>query len=109
MSELGKADFHAIELSGDTIAAALFGQAQVLVSGDDGKSWETRAAPMPLIGLEVDPGDAARWIASTERGTFGSDDGGETWRQLDAIPNVRFSWPAERPALPDRPGRPGEA
>jgi hypothetical protein len=93
VSELGNADFHSIETSGDTIAAALFGQAQVLVSVDDGTSWKTRAAPMPLIALEVDPDDAARWIASTERGTFGSADGGRTWRQRDAIPNVRFSWP----------------
>jgi hypothetical protein len=93
VSELGKADFHAIELSGDTIVGSLFGQAQVLVSVNDGKSWATRAGPMPLIALAVDPGDPARWIGSTERGTFGSEDGGETWRQLDAIPNVRFSWP----------------
>ena len=43
VSELGKADFHAIELSGDTIAGSLFGQAQVLVSVDEGKTLEARA------------------------------------------------------------------
>ena len=106
VSELGKTDFHAIELSGDTIVAALFGQAQVLVSGDDGKTWSTRAAPMPLIALEVDPNDDARWIASTERGTFGSDDGGQTWRQRDAIPNVRFSWPQSDQLYRIDPGGP---
>jgi len=106
VSELGKADFHAIETSGDTIAAALFGQAQVLVSVDDGKSWSTRAAPMPLVALEVDPSDADRWIASTERGTFGSEDGGKTWRQSDAIPNVRFSWPESGQLYRVDPGGP---
>ena len=106
VSELGNADFHAIETSGDTIAAALFGQAQVLVSVNDGKTWSTRAAPMPLVALEVDPGDAERWIASTERGTFGSDDGGETWRQRDAIPNVRFSWPESGQLYRVDPGGP---
>jgi hypothetical protein len=106
VSELGNADFHAIETSGDTIAAALFGQAQVLVSVNGGKSWSTRAAPMPLIALEVDPGDAARWIASTERGTFGSDDAGRTWRQRDAIPNVRFSWPESGQLYRIDPGGP---
>jgi photosystem II stability/assembly factor-like uncharacterized protein len=106
VSELGKADFHAIELSGDTIAGSLFGQAQVLVSVDEGKTWKTRAAPMPLVALEVDPGDPARWIGSTERGTFGSDDAGETWRQLDAIPNVRFSWPESDQLYRIDPGGP---
>ena len=106
VSELGKTDFHAIELSGNMIAAALFGQPQVLVSVDDGKSWETRSAPQPLIALEVDPGDGARWIASTERGTFGSDDGGKTWRQRDAIPNVRFSWPESDQLYRVDPGGP---
>jgi hypothetical protein len=106
VSELGNADFHAIETSGDAIVAALFGQAQVLMSVNDGKSWTTRAAPMPLIALEVDPGDAARWIASTERGTFGSGDGGKTWRQRDAIPNVRFSWPESGQLYRIDPGGP---
>jgi hypothetical protein len=92
VSELGTADFHAIEPSGGDIVAALFQQSQVLVSGDDGRTWETRAAPMPLVSLEVDPGDTQRWIGATERGIFTSTDGGQTWRQTDPTPNVRFSW-----------------
>lgn len=92
VSELGTADFHAIEPAGGDIVAALFQQSQVLVSGDEGKTWETRAAPMPLVNLEVDPDDPQRWIGGTERGIFISTDGGETWRQRDPTPNVRFAW-----------------
>ena len=92
VSELGTADFHAIEPAGEEIVAALFQQSQVLVSGDDGKSWETKAAPMPLVSLEVDPDDPQRWIGATERGIFISTDGGGTWRQHDPTPNVRFGW-----------------
>ena len=92
VSELGTADFHAIEPAGEEIVAALFQQSQVLVSGDDGKSWETKAAPMPLVSLEVDPDDPQRWIGATERGIFISTDGGGTWRQHDPTPNVRFAW-----------------
>ena len=55
VSELGTADFHAIEPAGDDIVGALFQQPQVLVSSDEGKTWETRAAPLPLVALEVDP------------------------------------------------------
>jgi BNR/Asp-box repeat len=92
VSELGTADFHAIEPSGDTLVAALFQQAQVLVSEDDGRTWETRAAPMPLVSLEVDPSDPRRWIGSTERGLFVSRDAGGSWRPNDPIPNIRLAW-----------------
>jgi Sortilin, neurotensin receptor 3, len=92
VSELGTADFHAIEPAGSEIVGALFQQAQVLVSGDEGKTWETRAAPLPLVALEVNPTDSKLWIGSTERGIFISRDSGETWRQTDPTPNVRFAW-----------------
>ena len=92
VSELGSADFHAIEPSGDTLVAALFQQPQVLVSEDDGRTWETRAAPMPLVSLEVDPSDSRRWVGSTERGLFVSKDAGGSWRPVDPIPNMRLAW-----------------
>jgi Sortilin, neurotensin receptor 3,/BNR/Asp-box repeat len=92
VSELGTADFHAIEPAGDDIVGALFQQPQVLVSADEGKTWETRAAPLPLVALEVNPEDPQLWIGSTDRGIFSSRDAGKTWRQLDPTPNVRFAW-----------------
>jgi hypothetical protein len=98
VSELGSADFHAIELAGDRLVGGLFGQAQVLVSEDDGRSWETRAAPRPLVDLEVDPGDPARWIASTADGVYLTRDEGGTWRAIDPTPNCYFAW-AESDAL----------
>ena len=92
VSELGTADFHAIEPSGDEIVGALFQQPQVLVSTDEGKTWQTRTAPLPLISIEVNPDDPKRWVGATERGIFVSEDGGETWRERDPTPNVRFAW-----------------
>ncbi len=92
VSELGRADFHALEPSGDQLVASLFQQAQVMVSGDEGKTWDTRTAPMPLVAIEVDPNNPQAWVASSERGIYVSEDGGETWRQRDPTPNVRFAW-----------------
>ena len=92
VSELGTADFHALEPVGADIVAALFQQPQVLVSADEGKTWETRAAPLPLVALEVDPQDSQAWIGSTDRGIFLSQDAGQTWRQRDPTPNSRFAW-----------------
>ena len=93
VSELGQADFHTLDVSQDRLVAALYGQAQVLVSADEGRNWETKTAPMPLVDLAVDPADAERWIATSERGIFLSTDGGQTWRQRDPTPNVRIDWP----------------
>jgi Sortilin, neurotensin receptor 3, len=92
VSELGTADFHALEPVGDEIVASLFQQPQVLVSNDAGKTWQTRAAPLPLVAIEVNPADPKVWIGSTDRGIFISRDAGQGWRQLDPTPNSRFAW-----------------
>jgi hypothetical protein len=92
VSELGTADFHALQPSGNRLAAALYGEAQVLVSGDDGRSWETRITPLPLVDLELDPADPARWVGTSESGIFVSTDEGRTWRQRDSTPNARVAW-----------------
>jgi hypothetical protein len=94
VSELGGADFHAIERSGDRIAGALSGLPQVFVSEDGGRTWTTRAAPDDLIDLAVDPEDADRWAATTADGVFVSADAGGTWRPVDATPNSYLAWPA---------------
>ena len=94
VSELGMADFHAIEASGGRLIGGLFGQAQVLVSGDDGRTWDTRAVPRPLVDLEVDPSDETKWIASTADGLYLSRDEGGTWRAIDPTPNSYLAWAA---------------
>ena len=106
VSELGTADFHALEPAGDDIIGALFQQPQVLASGDEGKTWETRAAPLPLVALEVNPSDPQRWIGSTDRGIFVSEDAGQTWRQRDPTPNSRFAWAGDGTLYRVDPGGP---
>jgi hypothetical protein len=106
VSELGTADFHAIELSGDRLIGGLFGQAQVLVSGDDGATWETRVAPRVLVDLEVSPGDPGQWIASTADGVYVTHDEGATWRAIDPTPNSHFAWPSPEALYRLDPGGP---
>jgi photosystem II stability/assembly factor-like uncharacterized protein len=106
VSELGTADFHALALSRDRIVAPMFGQAQIFVSGDDGRSWETRIAPMPLVDLTVDPEDPRRWAATSDQGVFVSSDEGKTWRQRDPTPNVRLAWHAPDELYRIDPGGP---
>jgi photosystem II stability/assembly factor-like uncharacterized protein len=92
VSELGTSDFHALALSGDILVAPLYGQAQILLSRDGGKTFEPRVAPMALVDLAADPGDPKRWAATSETGIFVSTDEGRTWRQRDPTPNVRLAW-----------------
>jgi photosystem II stability/assembly factor-like uncharacterized protein len=92
VSELGTSDFHALSQSGDVLVAPLYGQAQILLSRDGGKTFEPRVAPMALVGLAVDPRDPERWVAASESGIFVSEDEGRTWRQRDPTPNVRLAW-----------------
>jgi hypothetical protein len=106
VSELGTADFHAIEPAGDTLIGGLFGQAQVLVSRDGGKEWETRAAPRPLVDLEISPDDPRLWIATTADGVYLSRDEGGTWRAIDPTPNSYLAWPAGDRLYRHDPGGP---
>jgi hypothetical protein len=93
ISGLGQTDFHAIQLSGDVIVAGVFDTAAVSLSRDGGKTFEERITPDPLVDLEADPESPARLIASTQQGVIGSADEGQTWRERDRVPNVRFTWP----------------
>jgi photosystem II stability/assembly factor-like uncharacterized protein len=92
VSELGTSDFHALSQAGDLLVAPLYGQAQILLSRDDGKTFEPRVAPMALVDLAADPTDSKRWAATSETGIFVSEDEGRTWRQRDPTPNVRLAW-----------------
>jgi photosystem II stability/assembly factor-like uncharacterized protein len=106
VSELGTADFHAIEPAGDALVGGLFGQAQVLVSRDGGKEWETRAAPRPLVDIEISPDDPRLWIATTADGVYNSRDEGGTWRAIDPTPNSYLAWPAQDRLYRHDPGGP---
>ena len=106
VSELGTSDFHALSSSGDVLVAPLFGQAQILLSRDAGKTFEPRVAPMALVDLAADPGDPKRWAATSESGIFVSVDEGRTWRQRDPTPNVRLAWRAPGELFRIDPGGP---
>lgn len=92
LSRLGASDFHAIAVSGDTVAAAEAGQAKVFVSRDGGRTVESRAAPLALNDLELDPSDPARWVATSEIGVHLSTDGGRSWKPADNAGGARIAW-----------------
>jgi BNR/Asp-box repeat len=95
VSRLGAADYHAIAVSGGTLAAALGGEATVHVSRDGGRTFQQpRTAPLALQDLELDPADPRRWVGTAETGVHLTTDGGQTWRPADPAGGARIAWPA---------------
>jgi hypothetical protein len=92
----GESDFHSLAVSGETIAAAEGSEASAFATDDDGRSFESRATPLALVDLELDPRSPSRWVGSAESGLFSSDDAGESWRPRETLPNIRLVWPAGR-------------
>jgi hypothetical protein len=86
VSLLGKRDFHVLEAAG----ARIYGygsdfesrQASLLVSSNGGRSWHERTPPEPLFSLAIDPDNPDHVVASGERGSYSSTDGGKGWRPL---------------------------
>ena len=93
VSQLGQADLHALAERDGLLVAADGAEAKVLVSENAGRTFEYRATPLLLIDLEVSPVEGSRFVASTERGLYTSDDAGRTWRPGDSVPGSRFAWP----------------
>jgi BNR/Asp-box repeat len=94
VSRLGAADYHAIAVSSGTLAAAPGAEATVHVSGDRGRTFRPRTAPLALQDLEIDPADPERWVGTAETGVHLTTDGGSTWRPADPAGGARIAWPA---------------
>ncbi|HEX9599398.1 MAG TPA: hypothetical protein VF963_08480 [Gaiellaceae bacterium] len=70
-------------------------------TGDGGRSWTDCALPEPgVFSLAVSAADGAVYAGTEPSRLFRSDDGGETWRELDALLELpsRPSW-----SFPPRP------
>ena len=95
VSLLGERDFHVLEAAGPRIYG--YGsdfdsrQAGLLVSADGGRTWQERSPPEPLLSLAIDPRDSQQVVASGERGTYSSADGGGGWRPLTDEPGL-LAW-----------------
>jgi len=63
----------------------IWGSGQVAYSDDLGQSWVARSAGLPsqpVYTLALVPGREGKIFAATLSGVWGSEDGGESWRQL---------------------------
>lgn len=92
LSLLGEADFHAIAVSGGTIAAYDATGDRLLVS-TGGREWSERVGGVGVTGLAADPENPTRLVAVTPSGLELSRDGGATFAALPSAPRaVLVSW-----------------
>lgn len=107
ISLLGEVDFHVLESSGSRIYGFDGTQERLMVSSDNGRSWQQRTPPAGIFALAVDPASRDRVVASTGRGVFTSPDAGRSWRLLDARLAGLLAWPRARELyLVDGEGQP---
>ena len=81
----GEVDFHVLREAHGTIYGWDAGSGRVMVSVDDGHTWETRST-RDLDDLAVHPEDPAVLLATTEQGLQRSEDGGATWTAVPETP-----------------------
>jgi hypothetical protein len=88
----GQADFHVLEARPPRIYG--FGSdwetrsMQLLVSDDDGKTWDKRETREPLVSLAINPRDPDRIFASGEHGLWESRDAGKRWVERAGAPGL---------------------
>ncbi|HEY9558410.1 MAG TPA: hypothetical protein VIR58_16855 [Acidimicrobiales bacterium] len=95
VSLYGEADLHAIVSAHDRIYAADATAGQLIVSTDEGRSWQRRGE-VELAALAVDPSDPNRLVGSDYAGSLHrSEDGGLTWQPVDGPTVTTLAWGAE--------------
>lgn len=91
----GEADFHVLHAVHGRVYGWDSGSGRVLVSGDDGATWETRGV-LDLRDLAVSPANPDELLATTQEGLMRSVDGGRTWAQSAGAPILSvLAWPGD--------------
>jgi hypothetical protein len=94
VSELGEADYHILQVSGDDVVGVRAEETDVQVSSDGGRTFEARTPPAMPVDVALDPHDAANLVVATEQGIFTSSDSGGSWRLREAGPDAQLAWAA---------------
>ena len=85
VSLTGEVDFHALHSAHGNIYGWDSGTGRLMVSADDGKTWDTRST-LGLRDFAVSPKDPQVLLATTEQGLARSADSGRTFTALAGAP-----------------------
>lgn len=104
VSELGRADFHILQVAGDRVVAVAVEARDIKVSNDGGRTFNARTAPSVPVDVAFDPSEPRQMIVTTAQGVYTSSDEGETWRQRDNVASEQLAWAASGPVYRSDPG-----
>ena len=90
--ELGKSDYHLLQVNGLHVVGVLAEARQVRVSDDGGASFEEHTLPDVPLDVAFDPRDPKRMVAATAQGTYTSLDAGRSWRQRENTATQQLAW-----------------
>jgi hypothetical protein len=97
VSLLGDADFHTLRYARGRVYGYDVTNDRLLVSGDEGRTWDELVRPGPLIDLAVHPSDDRRLVAVAQSqlgpALFASRTGGESWTAVASLAGL-LAWPA---------------
>lgn len=91
LSLAGEVDFHALDVSSDTVYGYDATNRVLRASTDGGHSWESRAA-LPALDIAVDPSDPTGVLATVQGGVAASRDGGRTFSAPTGPQLAYLSW-----------------
>lgn len=91
LSLTGEADFHALEVAGDTVYGYDATSGLLRVSTDGGRTWDERAA-VEALDIAVDPTDGRRVLATVQGGVARSTDGGRSFAAPTGPQLAYVSW-----------------
>ncbi len=92
ISLLGKADFHALRVSGSRVVGYDASSGRVMASDDGGREWASLGNPGEVVDLALDPDDPTRIVATGGTGVITTNDEGRTWTRLLADADI-LAWP----------------
>lgn len=96
VSLLGQADFHVLRRAGSRVYGYDASNDRLLVSKDDGRTWQERPKPGPVLDLVVSPDDPKRILVTSigvgASGLFESRDDGRSWERLSGSIGL-LAWP----------------
>jgi hypothetical protein len=104
VADLGRSDFHLLQVSGEHIAAVRAEETDVEISRDGGATFESRTPPDTPVDIAFDPREPSRMAVATEQGIFTSDDEGMSWRQREAGAVEQLAWVAPDQLFRSDPG-----
>lgn len=95
VSLLGESDFHTLRFAHGRVYGYDITNDRLLMSHDEGRTWDELARPGPIVDLAVDPTDPRHLVAASESpfgsALFESADGGTSWRAI-ASPAGLLAW-----------------